>query len=382
MAKSRKGNQVQKVLSILAYGEQGTWKSSVGVEALALKNPDGSPMKVLVIDAEFGGVDTALEEKSKKYGFNPENAYIVYTESYTEVMDLLDKVKKNEPFYYYDEEGNEIIEDGEEVKDADGNVFHPDFILLDGTTVIYNASSIALTKFSEKRAKVKAKAQKKTAEETLVAVQGAGLELKDFNKLNKERSQELILKLIATGKHHYVTAREVDEKVSVKTDDGKFQSIPTGKKIPDGFKGMGYNVGTVLRLFINDMGGVSAYVENKDRTGTFEQNTVIDEPSLLMWQSVIDGNKGKEKVEMNPSSFRESIEKEYNKELEESNLSNENDEMSLEDYYSLIKDSLASMPKDKKQTIANKIKTSGLPMKYETLTDIDKLKKYVEIVSE
>jgi hypothetical protein len=101
-----------------------------------------------------------------------------------------------------------------------------------------------------------------------------------------------------------------------------------------------------------------------------------------MWQSVIDGNKGKDKVEMNPSSFRESIEKEYNKELEDSNLSNENDEMSIEDYNSLIKENLASMAKEKKQLVGNKVKTAGLPMKYETLTDIEKLKKYVQIISE
>lgn len=381
MAKSRKGNDIQKTLSFLVYGEQGTWKSSIGAEALALKNPDGSPMKVLIIDSEFGGIDTALEKKAEQYGFNPENAYIIYTESYTEVMELLDKAKKNEPFYYYDEEGEEIVEDGQEVKDADGNIFNPDFIVLDGSTVIYNASSIALTKFSEKRAKVKAKAQNKTTEETLVAVQGAGLELKDYNKLNKERSQELILKLIATGKHHYITAREVDEKKSVKTDDGKIQSVPTGKKLPDGFKGMGYNVGTVLRLFINDFGEVNAYVENKDRTGTFAQNVVIENPSLTMWQSVIDNNKGKNKIEMNPS-FKESIEKEYNQELEDNHLNENDDNMSAEDYYTLIKEKLSALPKDKKQLIGNKIKTSGLPMKYESLTDIEQLKKYVQIVSE
>ena len=66
--KARKGNKVQKLISILAYGEQGTWKSSLGMEAGALKRVDGKPMRVLVFDAEFGGVDTALEEKASEYG--------------------------------------------------------------------------------------------------------------------------------------------------------------------------------------------------------------------------------------------------------------------------------------------------------------------------
>lgn len=378
--KARKAGAIQKTLSILAYGEQGTWKSSIGMEAIALKRPDGKPMRVLVIDSEFGGVDEALESKAEKHGVDLNNTYVIYTESYTEIMSILDKVAKKEDFYEYDEEGNET---DDVVLDADGKPFRADFIVLDGTTVIYNASAIALTKFSEKRAKVKAKAQQKTAEETLVAVQGAGLELKDYNKLNKERSQELILKLISTGVHHYVTARETDEKMSVKTDDGRIQSVPTGKKIPDGFKGMTYNVGTVLRLFINEMGEVNAFVDNKDRTRRFEQNTIIEEPSLLMWQSVIDKNAGRDKVEMTPT-FSTSIDKEFERELKESKITNdesENKELTPQQYHEVIKETLQAMTPQKKKTVAPLIKSAELPMKYEDLTDVEKLKKYLEIIS-
>lgn len=383
MAKARKGSSIQKTISILAYGEKGTWKSSLGCEALALKRHDGKPMRVLIIDSEFGGVDSALESKAKQYGFDPDNAWVVYTESYSEILGLLDKVKNKEPFYTYDDEGNETEE---VVLDADGEEFHPDFIFFDGTTVVYNASSIAKVKFSEKRAKVKAKLQDKSAEETLVAVQGADLEFKDYKKLNVEMSQELILKLISTGVHHYITARETDEKQKVKVIDTitgkeKTENIPTGKKIPEGFKDMEYNVGTVMRLFVNEFGQVNAEIINKDRTGVFEPNSIIEEPTLTAYQQIIDGNKGKRKVEVNPT-FKEAIDKEYEKELKENNISSkegEND-LTIEGYHAEIKSILQGLSSQKKKIVASELKKNGFSPKYVEITDIEKLKKYLNIV--
>lgn len=383
MAKARKGSSIQKTISILAYGEKGTWKSSLGCEALALKRHDGKPMRVLIIDSEFGGVDSALESKAKQYGFDPDNAWVVYTESYSEILGLLDKVKNKEPFYTYDDEGNETEE---VVLDADGEEFHPDFIFFDGTTVVYNASSIAKVKFSEKRAKVKAKLQDKSAEETLVAVQGADLEFKDYKKLNVEMSQELILKLISTGVHHYITARETDEKQKVKVVDTitgkeKTENVPTGKKIPEGFKDMEYNVGTVMRLFINEFGQVNAEIINKDRTGVFEPNSIIEEPTLIAYQQIIDGNKGKKKVEVNPT-FKEAIDKEYEKELEENNISTKEgeNELTVEGYHAEIKSTLQGLSPQKKKIVAGELKKNGFSPKYAEIRDIEKLKKYLNIV--
>lgn len=383
MAKARKGSSIQKTISILAYGEKGTWKSSLGCEALALKRHDGKPMRVLIVDSEFGGVDSALEAKAKQYGFDPDNAWVVYTESYSEILGLFDKVKNKEPFYTYDDEGNETEE---VVLDADGEEFHPDFIFFDGTTVVYNASSIAKVKFSEKRAKVKAKLQDKSAEETLVAVQGADLEFKDYKKLNVEMSQELILKLISTGVHHYITARETDEKQKVKVVDTitgkeKTENVPTGKKIPEGFKDMEYNVGTVMRLFINEFGQVNAEIINKDRTGVFEPNSIIEEPTLTAYQQIIDGNKGKKKVEVNPT-FKEAIDKEYEKELEENNISTKEgeNELTVEGYHAEIKSTLQGLSPQKKKMVAGELKKSGFSPKYAEIRDIEKLKKYLNIV--
>lgn len=383
MAKGRKGNSVQKTISILTYGDKGTWKSSIGTEAIALKRSNGEPMRVLIIDAEFGGVDAALERTAEKYGVNPENAYIVYTESYSEILELLDKVKKNESFYEYDDEGQETEE---VILDSEGNEFHPDFIVIDGTTVVYNASSIAKVKFSEKRAKVKSKLADKTAEETLVAVQGADLEFKDYKKLNTEMSQELILKIISTGKHHYITARETDEKAKQLVTDPitgkqKTENVPTGNKIPEGFKAMEYNVGTVIRLFVDEFGQVKGQVVNKDRNGIYEPNSIIEEPSLIPYQAVIDGNRGKAKIMVEPT-FKESIDKEYEKELEENNISKEEgtNELTVEGYHTEIKNILSTMQATKKRTIAPKLKEKGYGTKYTELTNINDLKEYLAIL--
>lgn len=383
MAKARKGSAVQKTISILTFGEKGTWKSSLGCEALALKRHDGKPMRVLIIDSEFGGVDSALEMKAEKYGFDPDNALIVYTESYSEILGLLDKVKNKECFYDYDEEGNET---DEVILDADGEEFHPDFIILDGTTVVYNASSIAKVKFSERRAKVKAKLAEKSAEETLVAVQGADLEFKDYKKLNTEMSQELILKLISTGVHHYITARETDEKMKTKVLDAitgkeKTENVPTGKKIPEGFKDMEYNVGTVMRLFVNEFGQVNAEVVNKDRTGTFAPNSIIEEPTLLAFQSIIDGNKGKKKLDVEPT-FSKAIDKEFEKELQDNNVSvgNTGKEMVASDYHEEIKATLVSMPASRKKLVGAKLKEKGYTPKYVELTDVEQLKEYLSVL--
>lgn len=378
MARARKGGNIQKTLSFLTFGEKGTWKSTIGAEAAALKRADGKNMRVLIFDAEFGGMDSAVERVLETHPeINSDDIYIVYTESYTEVMAYLDKIINNKPFYELDDEGKET---DDIVLDSEGKQFNPDFIVVDGTTVIYNASSIAKLKFSEKRAKVKADKDQLTGLARTVKIEGADLEVKDYKSLNMQMSQEFILKLLATGKHHYITAREVDEKKSVRGDDGKFQSIPTGKKIPQGFKDMEYNVGTVIRLYIDEeFSDVRGQIVNKDRTNTFMQNELIDSPTLLAWQEVINKNVGKEKVKVSPT-FSESIEKELEGELGKSGLLNSEDLKTPEQFHAKIAEILSSLSQQDKKKKGEEIKAEKLPMTFKKVFDIDILKKYVEVL--
>ena len=106
-------------LAFLIFGEQGTWKSSLCLDFAKMKRPDGTPFRVLYIDAESGSIDDRLDLLEEE-GFNLENIYIVYTQSLKEVQQYLKKIANKEPFYELDDDGNETEEI---VTDADGNSF-------------------------------------------------------------------------------------------------------------------------------------------------------------------------------------------------------------------------------------------------------------------
>ena len=139
----------------------------------------------------------------------------------------------------------------------------------------------------------------------MVAIEGAGMEIKDYQSLAL-RGKELILDLMATGKHFVVTTREAEETRSEKNDDGQFVSVKTGKLLPQGFKQVDYNVKTILHTFINEDGEVCAQVESKDRTRVKEQNEIIVNPSLLDWQVIVSGNKDKQEF-LVKNSIAESV---------------------------------------------------------------------------
>ena len=288
MATGRGGNKIKTRLGFLLYGDYGTWKSSFCLESLKLKDENGRPFRVLFIDPENGGVDTYLD-KYEEAGIDLRNIYIVYTQSLTEVEEFIKKAKDGEDFYEFDEDGNET---DEVYLDADGNPFRPDMIVVDGATLLYVAKQQSIVEFSKKRATVRANKNEITGMAKEVAIEGAGLEVKDYNTL-KFDGQNLILNLLASGKHFAVTAREKDEKESYKDKNGEIKMMATGRKIPDGFKDVAYNCKTVIRMFKDDDGIIKGLVDQKDRTLVHQQNEIIIEPSILDWQEAIDKNKGK-----------------------------------------------------------------------------------------
>ncbi|GAA0083411.1 hypothetical protein [Clostridium sp. CTA-6] len=384
MARARKGNKVQTMLGFLIYGEQGTWKSSLCAEFAKFKTAKGKPFRVLYIDGESGSIDTYLEELEKQ-GINTENIYIVYTQSLTEVRDYIKKVRDNEDFYELDENGEETENI---ILDADGEPFRADAIVVDGTTMIYTATQQGLVEFSKKRATVKADKDQLIGDARTVKIEGAGMELKDWNTL-KFKGQDLILDLLATGKHFAVTARETDEKQSVKDSEGKITSVNTGKKIPDGFKGLQYNVKTVLHTFIDEDGIVKAVVENKDRSLVHQQNEILDEPSLIDWTKVVERNKGKERFVLN-NSLSDSVKKEkelYEKEINDTDLKESGKDSSgnpetPESYHKAIGEAISELSPMKRKSLKATVTKAKLPMKYTELTDLDKLKEYLELVSQ
>ena len=384
MATGRGGNKIKTRLGFLLYGDYGTWKSSFCLESLKLKNEDGRPFRVLFIDPENGGVDTYLD-KYEEAGIDLRNIYIVYTQSLTEVEEFIKKAKDGEDFYEFDEDGNET---DEVYLDADGNPFRPDMIVVDGATLLYVAKQQSIVEFSKKRATVRANKNEITGMAKEVAIEGASLEVKDYNTL-KFDGQNLILNLLASGKHFAVTAREKDEKESYKDKNGEIKMMATGRKIPDGFKDVAYNCKTVIRMFKDDDGIIKGLVDQKDRTLVHQQNEIIIEPSILDWQEAIDKNKGKKDftVANNMGSAIEkelkAVEKDNAKFDDELNAEKESDtELTTADNYKeAIKETISKLSQTEKSKKQTEIANVGLPKAYQKLTDIEDLKKYYNIVS-
>lgn len=387
MAKARKASATQSKLGMILYGEQFTGKSTMAMQLAYFKRPDGKPFRVLYLDPETGSIDDYLPDLEAN-GVDLNNIYIVYTQSLAEVREYIAKVKNNEDFYELDDEGNET---DDIVLDADGKPFRVDAIVVDGTTILNLTTKQGLVEFSKKRNKIKAEKSGLVGDEKLVKIEGAGLELKDYNTINF-KGQDLILDLAASGVHYIATARETDEKVTIKQDDGSTMSVVTGKKIPEGFKQMGYNAKTVVRMFRNEDGQVCAHVE-KDRTHVHEDNVVIEDPTLIDWQAVID-KTANNKLFVVKNDLTKSVEVEQNlyaKEVlgkvgvpsedikTESSGENSNSTAEVEAIKKeIIAKRNALSPVDKKK-MKEKLEAAGLPTAYKNVTDIELLQKVLDM---
>lgn len=387
MARARKATQTQSKLQMILFGEEGTGKSTLALQLAYFKRPDGKPFRVLYIDNENGSIDDFIGGLEAD-GINTENIYIVYTQSLGETREYINKVKNKEDFHVLDDEGNET---DEIVLDGDGEPFRADAIVVDGTTILNLTTKQALVEFSKKRNTVKAKKKELTGIEKTVTIEGAGLELKDYQTVNF-KGQDLILDLMSCGAHFIVTARETDEKVSVKGDDGKITSVATGRKIPDSFKQMNYNVKTVVRMYINEDNNFCAYI-SKDRTGVHDKETVED-LSLVDWQVIIDRTKDKKEFSVkNDLTKAVDIEQDiYTKEvmgkvgepvdnIETNENSTENQTTELLDKISAVMKSLNPVGKTKAKEALSAENLPIKPTETKKITDIKTLERVLEVIS-
>jgi len=386
MATARKGGKVQSKIQALLFGEQGCGKSTIASQFMYLKRPDEKPFRVLYLDGEAGSIDDMIEDIEKD-GINMDNLYIVYTQSLKEVNEYIKRATNKEPFYELDEEGNEDFD--KMILDADGEQFVPDAIVVDGTTVLNLSVKQGLVEFSKKRANVKAERDKLLGDEKFVKVEGAGLELKDYNSINF-KGQDLVLTLTGSGLHYIITARETDEKKTIINSKGEEVTVTTGKKIPEGFKSMGYNVKTEIRLFrdVEEPELVKAYIV-KDRTKTYKNGEIIEDPSLFAFQSVIDRTKDNKDVVVQ-NRLHDAIKKEL-KETEKEVLgddftdkSSENTNSEIETIREELMEKFKSVTSPKqKETAKAKFKENDMPISpsgYKNIQNIEVLKKAIEIL--
>lgn len=381
MARARNGGSVKPKLNILAYGPTGAGKSSILLQMAYFKREDGTPWRILLLDHESGGADEAIEELEKN-GVDTRNIYIVYTQSVKETKDYINKVRDHEPFYELDEYGDET---DEIVKDAYGEQFVADAIITDGTTVLKLTNTQSLLDLSRKRNKIKAEKSGATAEEKFVATANANLELKDYSQLNYA-GQDLVLTLMACGAHVGITAREKDEQVTVQTDDGKTTSVYTGKKTFDSYKGMDYNVKTILRMFRDENDQVCCVVE-KDRTKRYTAGTVLEDPSLLDWEEIVTSGHGKKEfvIKNDLDKAIEADQKIFEKQMlgadstpEATAPANNN----VAELQAEIKAKVNGLNPVAKKSMKEKLTKANLPTAFNKVTDEEVLKQILAIVSE
>lgn len=395
MAKARKAAKTQSKLMTIIYGEPFTGKSTLAMQLAYFKRPDGKPFRVLYLDSESGSIDDYLPELEEN-GVNLENIYIVYTQSLGEVRHYIDTVKTNGDFYELDDDGEET---DDVVLDADGLPFRADAIVVDGSTILNLTTKQGLIEFSKKRNRVKADAANMTGEARLVKIEGAGMELKDYQTVNF-KGQDLILDLLASGAHCVVTAREKDETES-KMIDGKRETVTTGRKIIDGFKGMDYNAKTVIRTFVDDETDMVCAQILKDRTHTYKKNEIVEDPQMLAWQKVIDNSVGNKEftlgnaltkaVDVEQKIYKREILGEADKpvseeeaEKEESGVTNDgasNNEDSVEAVRKRIINMIKQMTPPEKQEMKDKLVKEGLPTTITRIKDLGQLKKIEEVLS-
>lgn len=384
--KTRTANKIQTKLVTLLYGATFSGKTTLGLQLADFKRNDGKPFRVAVIDAEGGGVDDAIEELNDR-GIDTRNIHIFYTQSLQELTTILDKIKNHEVFYEFDEDGEET---DEIMLDADGNEFFPDAILIDGTSIFRLTSEQGLLELSKKRNTVKADKDGLVGAERFVKIQGADLEFKDYKQLNYS-GQNLVLDLMAIGINVVLTAREKDETIQKMDKNGHQVSVSTGRKIHDSFKGLDYNVKTILHMYQDTETGQICAEVIKDRTKVHKAGEILEDPTLLDWQTVIDKNINKKEFILK-NDLDKAVETEqemYEKEaMELHNAIKKNtitDTTSPDTNLEAIKKEIVAkrnaLPPTEKKAIKEKLEAAGLPTAYKNVNDKDILMQVLEMLN-
>ena len=379
----RKANVTQSRISMAIYGGHGAGKSTYAIGAAYLKREDGKPFRILYIDNENGSVDDYLDNLAEN-GVDLDNILIVYTTSLVETKEFIRQASAKEPFK--DEDGNVIL-------DADGLPFEADMIIVDGSTVLHKSALQARREFSKKRATVRInKKDDATAAERFVAIEGADVELKDYSTLNFE-GQSLALDLTGCGLHYIITAREKEvlEKKTIKKNGVDVEvTINTGIFEPEGF-----NVKTFARLYRDDNDPTVKMFVSKDRTGTYETHSIVEDPTIMAFQAMIDKNVGRQKFA--PANTMagdiklemEKVEREVlGTTIAEAGSSPSVDKAlkdstdSVETELKELKDEAKALVKElnptRKEAFKAKLAEAGLPNAMSGITDVASMKKYIE----
>lgn len=383
MAQAHKGGKLNHKINMYIMGDFFSGKTTLGLQLAKLHDENGEPIRLLVIDCESNGVSFALDELEED-GVDLNNVYTVWTQSLAEVTHYIEQVANGKPLHELGPDGEEL---DEFVLDAKGRSFVPTAIFLDGATILKMTCQQSLLNLSRKRARVRATNSGLTGEAKAVAIDGAGLEYKDYNSLNFS-GQELILDLTASNVHWIVSAREKKETKSVKVN-GQIQSIETGKIISDAFKGSEFNSSTVVRLFRDeDEPDVVKMQVLKDRSKTWAVGQIVENPSILDMQPMIDKHNGKNIVLKN--TMDQAVETEMRIYQEKAGITDTSEEESessspapdIDTLRKEVKKYHSKMNPEQRKQFSDKIKSENIPTSLSKIEDPDVMSRVIVIAKE
>ena len=149
---------------------------------------------------------------------------------------------------------------------------------------------------------------------------------------------------------------------------------------------MDYNTKTLVRLYRDDLGQVCAEVI-KDRTRVYSAGEIIENPSLLAWESVIQKGKGKADF-----TLRNDLDKaiDTDQAIFEKQMLGKNSESedkpavtgSVDSLRAAIKSTVAKLDNEGKQEMKKKLTEANLPTNFAKVTDANVLQQILNIVSE
>lgn len=377
MATARRGSAIRTKINLLLYGAPFSGKSTLAMQAALLKRPDGKNYRVLVFDAENGGTDESIDAVVSQ-GAHPDDIYVLYTQSVSEIKQYIKRIADNEPIYMLNDDGTES---DEILTDSEGAQFVPDVVILDGTSVLKMTTQNSLINLSQKRNKIKAEKANLSVEEKYVAVAGAGMELKDYNKL-ATTGQDLVLSLMSLPCSVILTSREKDETVSQKDAEGRIASVATGRKTYDSFKGIDYNCKQIFRMYKDEATNeICAYVE-KDRTGVHTFGEVLIDPSLLDYQEMLDKSSSNRAFNVR-NDFDKAVatdQKIMEKEVLGPDVNYTSGARAPKEIIDEINAIIKALPMPEKQALRSKLKENNLPDSFAKITDVELLNQILDFV--
>lgn len=383
MAQAHRGGKLNHKINMYIMGDFFSGKTTLGLQLAKLHDENGEPIRLLVIDCESNGVSFALDELEED-GVDLNNVYTVWTQSLAEVTHYIEQVANGKPLHELGPDGEEL---DEYVLDAQGRPFVPTAIFLDGATILKMTCQQSLLNLSRKRARVRATRDGLTGEAKAVAIDGAGLEYKDYNSLNFS-GQELILDLTGSNVHWIISAREKKETKSVKVG-GQIQSVETGKIVSDAFKGAEFNASTVVRLYRDEDEPDTVKMQVlKDRSKTWAVGQIVENPSILDMQSMIDKHGGKDIVIKN--TMDQAVETEMKIYQEKAGITDTSEEESesssstpdIETLRKEVKKHHSKMNPEQRKQFSDRIKSENIPTSLSKIEDPNTMSRVVVIAKE